>query len=67
MVRVNIVAEVDPRWLKFEITESAVMKEPDKLIGTLQTLRTLGSHVLIDDFGTGFSSLSYLDRLPWTP
>jgi EAL domain-containing protein (putative c-di-GMP-specific phosphodiesterase class I) len=64
MVHVNIVAEVDPRWLKFEITESSLMKEPDELIGTLQTLRTLGSPVLIDDFGTGFSSLRYLDRLP---
>jgi diguanylate cyclase (GGDEF)-like protein/PAS domain S-box-containing protein len=64
VARVAAAAEVDPRWLKFEITESALMKEPDKLIGTLQTLRKLGSHVLIDDFGTGFSSLSYLDRLP---
>jgi diguanylate cyclase (GGDEF)-like protein/PAS domain S-box-containing protein len=64
VARVAAQAEVDPRWLRFEITESALMKEPDKLIGTLQTLRGLGSHVLIDDFGTGFSSLSYLDRLP---
>jgi diguanylate cyclase (GGDEF)-like protein/PAS domain S-box-containing protein len=64
VARVAAEAEVDPRWLRFEITESALMKEPDKLIGTLQTLRKLGSHVLIDDFGTGFSSLSYLDRLP---
>jgi EAL domain-containing protein (putative c-di-GMP-specific phosphodiesterase class I) len=57
-------AGVDPRWLRFEITESAVLKEPEKLIGTLQTLRALGSKVLIDDFGTGYSSLSYLNRLP---
>jgi diguanylate cyclase (GGDEF)-like protein len=57
-------AGVDPHWLRFEITESALMKEPDKLIGTLQTLRALGAQVLIDDFGTGYSSLSYLNRLP---
>jgi diguanylate cyclase (GGDEF)-like protein len=57
-------ASVEPRWLRFEITESAVMKEPEKLIGTLETLRLLGSEVLIDDFGTGFSSLSYLSKLP---
>jgi diguanylate cyclase (GGDEF)-like protein/PAS domain S-box-containing protein len=52
---------VDPRWLRFEITESAVMKEPEKLIATL---RDLGCCVLIDDFGTGYSSLSYINRLP---
>ena len=57
-------ASVKPCWLRFEITESAVMKEPQKLIGTLETLRLLGSEVLIDDFGTGFSSLSYLSKLP---
>jgi diguanylate cyclase (GGDEF)-like protein/PAS domain S-box-containing protein len=57
-------AGVDPCWLRFEITESAVLKEPEKLIGTLKTLRELGSKVLIDDFGTGYSSLNYLSRLP---
>jgi len=57
-------ADVDPRWLRFEITESAVIKETQKLIATLQTLRALGSQVLIDDFGTGYSSLSYLNELP---
>ena len=57
-------AGVDPKWVRFEITESAMMKEPEKLVGTLQTLRNGGSQVLIDDFGTGYSSLSYLDRLP---
>ena len=55
---------VDPRWLRFEITESAMMKEPDKFIGILTALRALGSQVLIDDFGTGYSSLSYLNQLP---
>jgi diguanylate cyclase (GGDEF)-like protein len=55
---------VDPKWVRFEITESAMMKEPEKLIGTLQQLRSLGSQVLLDDFGTGYSSLSYLNRLP---
>ncbi len=56
--------QVDPRWLHFEITETALLNDPDGLVGTLQTLRALGSQVLIDDFGTGYSGLSYLARLP---
>ncbi len=62
--RMTAEAGVDPLWLRFEITESAMMKEPEVLVGTLRRLRALGSKVLIDDFGTGYSSLSYLDRLP---
>jgi len=62
--RLAAEAGVDPQWLRFEITESAVMREPERLIGTLKRLRALGSQVLIDDFGTGYSSLSYLNRLP---
>jgi EAL domain-containing protein (putative c-di-GMP-specific phosphodiesterase class I) len=55
---------VDPCWLRFEITETALLKDPEGLVGTLQTLRAQGSQVLIDDFGTGYSGLSYLARLP---
>jgi EAL domain-containing protein (putative c-di-GMP-specific phosphodiesterase class I) len=55
---------VEQKWVRFEITESAMMREREKLVGTLRTLRDRGSRVLIDDFGTGYSSLSYLDRLP---
>jgi diguanylate cyclase (GGDEF)-like protein/PAS domain S-box-containing protein len=55
---------IDPRWLRFEITESALLKNPEGLVETLQTLRSMGSQVLIDDFGTGYSGLSYLTRMP---
>jgi EAL domain-containing protein (putative c-di-GMP-specific phosphodiesterase class I) len=55
---------IEPRWLRFEITESALLQNVQQLVGTLSELRELGSQVLIDDFGTGYSGLSYLTKLP---
>lgn len=56
--------QIELRWIRFEVTESIMVKQPEHLIKTLRHLRILGCKVLIDDFGTGYSSLSYLDRLP---
>jgi diguanylate cyclase (GGDEF)-like protein/PAS domain S-box-containing protein len=50
--------------LKVEVTESALLSEPDKSIQTMNALSELGVILALDDFGTGFSSLSYLKRLP---
>ena len=47
-----------------ELTEGAVMDEPELAVATLQQLRGLGFRLSIDDFGTGHSALSYLKRLP---
>ena len=55
---------VEPRRLCLEITESTVIKQPDKAIRTMEELRELGICLAIDDFGTGYSSLSMLRRLP---
>ena len=47
-----------------EITESAIMDDPQRALGTLNRLSGLGFKLSIDDFGTGYSSLAYLKRLP---
>jgi diguanylate cyclase (GGDEF)-like protein len=55
---------VAPGQLKLEITESAVMAEPARVLETMNRLRSEGLRFAIDDFGTGYSSLTYLQRLP---
>jgi diguanylate cyclase (GGDEF)-like protein len=47
-----------------EITESAIMEEPQRALATLNALSAAGFKLSIDDFGTGYSSLAYLKRLP---
>ena len=55
---------LEPSKLEVEVTESAVMDDPEVALEQLHRLRELGLRLAIDDFGTGFSSLLRLKRLP---
>jgi EAL domain-containing protein (putative c-di-GMP-specific phosphodiesterase class I) len=56
--------KVDAHLISLEITESAIMIDPEKALDVVQRIAKMGIRLSIDDFGTGFSSLSYLSRLP---
>ena len=56
---------LDPTLLELEITETMMMRERDsKVVPTLQSLSDLGVEISVDDFGTGYASLTYLRRFP---
>lgn len=57
-------SEVPPESIQFEITESAVMTDPARAQKTLDKLHAIGIRFSIDDFGVGYSSLGYLQKLP---
>ncbi len=55
-----------PDRLIVEITETALIEDPDAVMSTLHAIRARGVQVALDDFGTGYSSLSYVQNLPVT-
>jgi EAL domain-containing protein (putative c-di-GMP-specific phosphodiesterase class I) len=57
-------SHLDPRFLEIELTESAVMTNPEDSAAVLQQLSRMGVLVSVDDFGTGYSSMSYLRSFP---
>jgi diguanylate cyclase (GGDEF)-like protein/PAS domain S-box-containing protein len=57
-------AGANPTLLKLELTESVVLKNIEEVISRMLQIKALGVAFSLDDFGTGFSSLSYLKRLP---
>jgi diguanylate cyclase (GGDEF)-like protein len=57
-------AGLHPQYLEVELTESAVMSDPEESIAILEQLSVMGVLVSVDDFGTGYSSMSYLRRFP---
>ncbi|SFB88152.1 diguanylate cyclase (GGDEF) domain-containing protein [Marinospirillum celere] len=57
-------AEINPKYLTLEITESLIIDNIDEVVEKMRELRRFGLKFSIDDFGTGYSSLSYLKHLP---
>lgn len=55
---------VDPSWIELEVTETTVMNDQSRSAAVLQTLSDMGLRLSIDDYGTGYTSLEYLRRLP---
>lgn len=58
------MAEINPRKLKIELTESMLIDDVEDAISRMNRLKAAGISFSLDDFGTGYSSLSYLKRLP---
>jgi diguanylate cyclase (GGDEF)-like protein len=55
---------LEPQYLELELTETSLMDNAELTIETLRRLRNFGIKISIDDFGSGYSSLSYLKKLP---
>ncbi len=64
LLRMLDEADQDPRRLRIEITEVALIEDAPRALRILRDLRHHGIAALLDDFGTGFSALSYLHRFP---
>jgi len=62
--RALAISEIDPGCLMIELTESVLMQNSEAVLATLTELKKLGVRIAIDDFGAGYSSLTYLHRFP---
>jgi len=60
----DVTSQVDPTSLEFEVTESAVIRNPEEALQILGRMADHGFRIALDDFGTGHSSLSLVRQLP---
>jgi diguanylate cyclase (GGDEF)-like protein len=64
VIRILEETGLSPKYLDLELTESSIMQNAELAAGILNRLKSMGINISIDDFGTGFSSLASLKRLP---
>ena len=64
VIRILEETGLPPKYLELELTESSIMQNAEFAAGMLNRLKSMGIKISIDDFGTGFSSLASLKRLP---
>ena len=55
---------IEPREIELEVTETAMLKNMERVLEILHILKQMGFRLALDDFGTGYSSLNYLNSLP---
>jgi len=62
----TVIAEtdMDPKWLKFELTESVILDQRDRALNFMRRQGSSGVNFAIDDFGIGYSSFGYLPTFP---
>lgn len=62
--KIIALSQLDPRLIEIELTEHSIIEDPDTVIQKMEHLIDIGVSFVLDDFGTGFSSLTHLHRLP---
>lgn len=65
IARITRERSIDNQRLEMEVTESSVMRDPEQAVRIMQALRKQGFGLAVDDFGTGHSSLSKLQKMPF--
>lgn len=58
------MSQLPPGLLELEVTESLLMENPEHVIQVMNEIKTMGVRFALDDYGTGYSNLSYLKKLP---
>jgi len=65
LLQITLSAGIEPKFIEFELTESLLIADVTLAVNKLKLLKSLGIKIAIDDFGTRYSSLNYLQQLPF--